>query len=60
MRERYRFFTQTILMIVDLRRETKRSHALPPLLAVILSSEFLASNVHYIVIAQVHDYQEQA
>ncbi|XP_052261316.1 putative nuclease HARBI1 [Dreissena polymorpha] len=57
IRERYRFFPETILFLVNmlnLERATERSCPLPPLISTLAALHFLATGTHHIVTAGLH------
>lgn len=57
VRERYRFFPETIIYIcglLNVERRTQRSKPLPVLLTVLVSLHFFATNCHHIVTADLH------
>ena len=59
IRERYRFFPESIMFVVgflhsSIESATLRSSPLPPLLTVLCMLQFYASGCHYIIIADRH------
>ncbi|XP_052778725.1 putative nuclease HARBI1 [Mya arenaria] len=59
VRERYRFYPETIVMIVgvvfnELDAATRRSLRLPPLLSVLVTLQFFATGAHHLLIAEIH------
>ena len=59
IRERYRFFPETIVMIVAslfpaLDTPTGRSMPLPPLLSLLVTLQFFATGAHHLLIAEIH------
>ncbi|XP_052807745.1 putative nuclease HARBI1 [Mya arenaria] len=59
VRERYRFYPETIVMIVgvvfnELDAVTRRSLPLPPLLSVLVTLQFFATGAHHLLIAEIH------
>ncbi|XP_053407668.1 putative nuclease HARBI1 isoform X1 [Mercenaria mercenaria] len=57
VRERYRFFPETIVYIcglLDLARPTQRSQPLTALLTTLVSLHYFATNCHHIVTADLH------